>query len=71
LGVRLGRFPRAALFLAAKAFSRYGSQGGVCTGVLADFFIGAHAAVQDCDRLTRDAGRYRSYFPSVRLILPD
>jgi predicted nucleic acid-binding protein len=71
LGVRLDRFPRAALFLAAKAFRRYRGQGGVRTGVLADFFIGAHAAVQDCDLLTRDAGRYRSYFPSVRLILPD
>jgi hypothetical protein len=71
LGVRLVPIPRAGLFLAGKAFRRYRGQGGTRTGVLADFFIGAHAAVQDCDLLTRDAGRYRSYFPSVRLIVPD
>jgi hypothetical protein len=38
---------------------------------LPDFFIGAHAAVMELDLLTRDARRYRSYFPSVRLISPD
>jgi hypothetical protein len=71
LGVRLVPIPRAGLFLAGKAFRRYRGQGGTRTGVLADFFIGAHAVVQSCDLLTRDAGRYRSYFPSVRLIVPD
>ena len=71
LGVRLDPIPRAGLFLAAKAFARYRSQGGTRTGVLSDFFIGAHAAVQRCGLLTRDGTRYRGYFPSVRLILPD
>jgi predicted nucleic acid-binding protein len=71
LGVRLDPIPRAALFLAAKAFLRYRSQGGGRTGVPSDFYIGAHAAVRHCGLLTRDGTRYRGYFPSVRLILPD
>ena len=62
--------PRPALFLAGKAFLRYRSQGGTKGNVLADFFIGAHAAVAECPLLTRDAGRYASYFPSVALITP-
>jgi len=41
------------------------------TGVLSDFFIGAHAAVEGWLLLTRDARRYRNHFPSVRLIIPD
>lgn len=63
--------PRPALFLAGKAFVRYRRQGGNRTNVLADFFIGAHAAVTDLPILTRDVRRYRSYFPSVRLITPE
>ncbi|MEA2740801.1 MAG: hypothetical protein QOH05_4108 [Acetobacteraceae bacterium] len=71
LGVRLDPIPRAALFLAAKAFRRYRTRGGTRTGVLSDFFIGAHAVIQDCTLLTRDAGRFRHYFPTIRLIVPD
>ena len=55
--------PRPALFLAGKAFQRYRSAGGSRTGVLPDFFIGAHAVVADAVLITRDAARYRSYFP--------
>lgn len=62
--------PRAALFLAGKAFHRYRSAGGRRTGVLPDFFIGAHAAVSQLDLLTRDATRYRAYFPTVQLVAP-
>lgn len=62
--------PRAALFLAAKAFARYRAAGGVRTGVLPDFFIGAHAAVEGATLLSRDAGRYKSYFPALDLITP-
>ena len=62
--------PRAALFLAGKVFLRYRSAGGARTGVLPDFFIGAHAAVLKIPILTRDTKRYRSYFPSVTLIAP-
>ncbi|MDD3517172.1 MAG: PIN domain-containing protein [Chromatiales bacterium] len=63
--------PRPALFLAGKAFVRYRRLGGIKSNVLADFFIGAHAAVAGCPILTRDPRRYRSYFPSLRLIVPD
>lgn len=62
--------PREALFLAGKAFQTYRRQGGVRTGVLPDFFIGAHAAVSGMTLLTRDATRYRTYFPTVQLISP-
>lgn len=64
------RAPRTALFLAGKAFQRYRAQGGKRTGVLPDFFIGAHAAVEGWSLLTRDARRYRGYFPRVSLIAP-
>jgi predicted nucleic acid-binding protein len=62
--------PRAALFLAGKVFKRYREAGGARTGVLPDFFIGAHAAVADLPLLTRDPSRYRTYFPRLTLIAP-
>ena len=70
LGLDLLEMPRPSLFLAGKAFARYRRQGGRKNNVLADFFIGAHAAVLGCPILTRDIQRYRSYFPSVTLIAP-
>ncbi len=70
LGVDLVPTPRAALFLAGKAYLRYRTAGGVRTGVLSDFFIGAHAAAEHLPLLTRDVRRYRSYFPMVNLIAP-
>jgi predicted nucleic acid-binding protein len=63
--------PRMALFLAGKAFAQYRGAGGIRTGVLADFFIGAHAAVDRLPLLTRDPRRYRNYFPTVVLIAPE
>lgn len=57
--------PRSALFLASKAYVRYRAGSGLRTGVLADFFIGAHAAVGQMPLLTRDARRYQNYFPTV------
>jgi predicted nucleic acid-binding protein len=62
--------PRAALFLAVKVFQRYRAAGGRRTGVLPDFFIGAHAAVAGLTLLTRDAQRYRAYFPALDLVTP-
>jgi predicted nucleic acid-binding protein len=62
--------PREALFLAGKAFLRYRRAQGIRHGVLPDFIIGAHAAVMHWPILTRDAGRYRTYFPTVDVIAP-
>jgi predicted nucleic acid-binding protein len=70
LDIDLVAVPRTALFLAGKAYLRYRANGGVRTGVSSDFFIGAHAAVERLPLLTRDARRYRSYFPTVELITP-
>lgn len=71
LGFALREVPRPALFLAGKAFARYRKAGGSKTGVLPDFLIGAHAAVERWTLLTRDAQRYRAYFPSVELVTPE
>jgi predicted nucleic acid-binding protein len=62
--------PRPALFLAGKVFRDYRRRGGTKSGVLPDFFIGAHAAVARFPLLTRDATRYRSYYPTAELIAP-
>ncbi|GLR82631.1 type II toxin-antitoxin system VapC family toxin (plasmid) [Azospirillum oryzae] len=70
-GIAMEEIPREALFLAGKAFRRYRTAGGARSGVLPDFFIGAHAAVLGLPLLTRDAKRYRSYFPSVVLMAPE
>jgi hypothetical protein len=61
---------RQAAFLAGKAYVLYRRKGGTKTSVLADFFIGAHAAVLGCPLLTRDPRPYRTYFPSIDLIAP-
>lgn len=71
LGLVMVELPRPALFLAGKAFVRYRRQGGTKSNVLADFFIGAHAAVSGYSLLTRDTRRYKTYFTDVKLIAPD
>ena len=70
LKVRLDRTPKTALFLAGEAFRRYRHSGGTRSGVLPDFFIGAHAQIARLPILTRDTRRYRTYFPDVQLIAP-
>ena len=62
--------PWEAAFLAGKCFLKYRRAGGRRAAPLPDFFIGAHAAVEGMDLLTRDTVRYRTYFPTVRLIAP-
>ena len=62
--------PWDAAFLAAKAFERYRRRGGTKRSPLPDFFIGAHAGVTGMTLLTRDARRYRTYFPKLRIIAP-
>ena len=63
--------PYEAEFLAGKCFLRYRRSGGGRLSPLPDFFIGAHAAVEQMTLLTRDTGRYRTYFPRLRLIAPE
>ena len=62
--------PRPALFLAGKAYLQYRRRGGGKAQVLPDFFIGAHAAVKGWPLLTRDASRFRTYFPSLEVVAP-
>lgn len=62
--------PYEAAFPAGRAFLRYRRAGGKRSSPLPDFYIGAHAQTHGLALLTRDPGRYRTYFPSVRLIAP-
>ena len=63
--------PYPAAFLAGKSFVAYRQRGGLKRSPLPDFLIGAHAAVSGYRLLTRDAARYRTYFPQLALIAPD
>ncbi len=63
--------PYEAAFLAGKCFLAYRKKGGARQSPLPDFFIGAHAAVAGYSLMTRDAARYRSYFPKLPLIAPE
>lgn len=62
--------PYEAGFVAGKAFLTYRRHGGPRPTPLPDFYIGAHAAVSRSRLLTRDASRYRPYFPSVEIVAP-
>lgn len=64
------QLPYEAGFLAGKAFLTYRRRGGGRATPLPDFYIGAHAAIARYRLLTRDARRYRTYFPTVDLIAP-
>jgi hypothetical protein len=70
LDIQMPELPRPAARLAGLAFRSYRQRGGTKTGVLPDFFIGAHAQAEGYKLLTRDAGRYKTYFPKIKLICP-
>jgi predicted nucleic acid-binding protein len=63
--------PWEAAFLAGKCFLDYRRKGGPKRSPSPDFYIGAHAEVAGMTLLTRDAARYRTYFPALRIIAPD
>ena len=69
-GFQMLEIPKEALFLAGKAYLKYKKRKGTKRTPLPDFFIGAQAAVQNLDLITRDVSRYQSYFPTVKLISP-
>ncbi|MBA4491621.1 type II toxin-antitoxin system VapC family toxin [Paracoccus sp. S1E-3] len=62
--------PWPAAFLAGKAFLAYRRRGGERRSPLPDFYIGAHAAIRGYRLLTRDRGRYQTYFPQLEVIAP-
>ena len=70
MALELREIPRPALFLAARAYALYRRRGGSKGQVLPAFFIGAHAAVQAWPLLTRDASRFKTYFPTLDVIAP-
>ena len=69
-GFQMLEIPKEALFLAGKAFLKYRRGRGIKRSPLPDFYLGAQAAILDMELITRDVSRYRTYFPSVRLICP-
>ena len=62
--------PWDAAFLAGQAFKVYRQSQGAKTSPMPDFYVGAHALVGGMQLLTRDAARYRSYFPNLPLVAP-
>ena len=68
IGLTIARLSKDALFLAGQVYRRYRAAGGTPANVLADFFIGAQASAEGWPILTRDAKRYRTYFPEVALV---
>jgi predicted nucleic acid-binding protein len=63
--------PWEAAFLSGTAYRVYRQRGGNRRSPLPDFHIGAHALTTGMALLTRDAARYRSYFPRLQLITPE
>jgi predicted nucleic acid-binding protein len=70
LGLSYTETPRSGLFLAAKAYRRYRKAGGARRSILPDFYIGGHAEASDFKLISRDKGRFTTYFPKVELICP-
>lgn len=70
VGIEYREIPREALFLAARVHQAYRRRGGARSGVLPDFFIGAHARVANVPLLTRDPRRFRAAFPDLVLVTP-
>lgn len=68
--IRMEPIIEEAAFLAGKAFLLYRRKKGQKTSPLPDFFIGAHAAVREYTLLTRDAKRYKTYFPKLSIMHP-
>ncbi len=68
---RRENLPWEAAFNAGRVFRAYRRSGGAKRSPLPDFYIGAHAELRGYTLLTRDPARYRSYFPTLRIVAPD
>ena len=71
LALQREALPWEAAFVAGQVHGRYRRNGGSRQRTLPDFLIGAHALVRGHSVLTRDASRYRSYFPDLDIISPE
>lgn len=71
LGARQEEIPADAAYSAGRAHRLYRERGGMRERVLPDFLVGGHAWVKNYRILTRDAARYRTYFPTLNIIAPD
>ena len=69
-GLKMTAIPKEALFLAGKVYVNYRKGKGKKVAPLPDFFVGAHAAVEGLELVTRDVRRIKHYFPTVRIISP-
>ena len=70
LNIKVLEIPREALFLTGKTYLKYRKNKGTKNSHLADFFIGAHVAVEKFGLITRDINKYKTYFPKIELIYP-
>ncbi|WP_257296484.1 type II toxin-antitoxin system VapC family toxin [Endozoicomonas sp. YOMI1] len=70
MDIKVLEMPRETLFLAGKVFLQYRKNKGIKTSPLPDFFIGAHALASNFQLITRNSGKFRSYFPTLNLITP-
>ncbi len=71
LNIKVLEIPREALFLTGKVYLKYRKNKGTKNSPLPDFFIGAHVSVEKFNLITRDANKYKTYFPQVKLIHPE
>ena len=75
-GVQILDIPAAAAEACATAYRQYRERRRQESGKdapatpLPDFFIGAHAEVMGWTLATADEPRFRTYFPSLRLLTP-
>lgn len=71
--LRMRREPLSyeAAFVAGKAHYAYRRAGGLRERTLPDFLVGAQAEARGHRLLTRDAARYRSYFPALDILSPE
>ncbi len=71
LDIKVLEIPREALFLTGKMYLKYRKNKGIKDSPLPNFFIGAHVAVEKFNLITRDTNKYKTYFPQVKLIIPE